>query len=289
MKLHVRHRTRYVYAAPVRESFNEARLQPGQGGRQTCRDFKLEIAPATRVMAYSDFYGNTVHQFDVQQPHTELVIDATSTVTTPDEPLLPPAAIPASRDRPALLSIGERCHDFLQPSTYVDITPELRRMAGDAVAGETDVWQAAQALMRHVHGAYHYQPATTHAHTHMREVLQTHTGVCQDFAHVLLGLCRSLGLPARYVSGYLYNGPADQLKGAQATHAWVEVFIPGTGWIGLDPTNEQIVSGRHVKVAHGRDYADVPPVKGTYRGPGTRQMTVEVLVSSVEEHAVTPA
>jgi transglutaminase-like putative cysteine protease len=289
MKLHVRHRTRYVYAAPVRESFNEAHLQPGTSGRQRCHEFKLEIAPATRVMSYGDFYGNIVHQFDVQQPHTELVIDAQSTVAIPDEPLLPPAAATISLAGSAVLPIGERCHDFLQPSTYVDVTPELCRVAASLVAGETDAWQAAQALMRHVHGTYHYQPATTNAHTHMREVLRTHTGVCQDFAHVLLGLGRSLGMPARYVSGYLYNGPTDKLKGAQASHAWVEFFIAGAGWIGLDPTNGQIVGGRHVKVAHGRDYADVPPVKGTYRGPGTRQMTVEVLVSLVEEHAVTSA
>jgi len=121
----------------------------------------------------------------------------------------------------------------------------------------------------------------------MREVLKTRAGVCQDFAHVMLGLCRALKIPARYVSGYLYNGPADQLKGAQASHAWVEVYVPGHGWCGLDPTNNRAADGHYVKVATGRDFADVSPLKGTYRGTAKRELTVDVLVSRLEESEAT--
>jgi transglutaminase-like putative cysteine protease len=288
MKLHVFHRTRYTYASPVRESFNETRLMPVSGVRQTCQSFQLRVRPETRLSHYPDFYFNCVHQFEITDPHRELVVEASSVVATAGEPELASGVASAPLGEIGPLGQVERCYDFLQASTYVDVNPDLARVARTASAGRTDCWQAAQAISAHIHGAFHYQPAATHSHTHMREVMQTRTGVCQDFAHIMLGLCRALQLPARYVSGYLYNGPADRLKGAQASHAWVEVYVPDRGWHGLDPTNAQLVDGRYVKVAVGRDYADVPPVKGTYRGTGRRTMSVEVLVSLAEEPAAAP-
>ena len=286
MKLHVFHRTRYVYGAPVRESFNEARLQPLSDGRQLCHQFELKVSPHPSLLVYADFYRNTVHQFEVPLFHSELVVDASSVVSTAPGP-----ALAADGSAGPLGEVddhyhAERCFEYLQPSTYVDVYGEVSDLARTASGGHTDAWQAAQAIMNFVHREFHYQPASTNSHTHMREVLATKTGVCQDFAHVMLGLCRALALPARYVSGYLYNGPAETLKGAQASHAWVEAYIPYHGWIGFDPTNDQVVSGNHVKVAVGRDYADVPPVKGTYRGTGRRSMTIEVLVSRAEEPAL---
>jgi transglutaminase-like putative cysteine protease len=286
MKLRVFHRTRFLYAAPVRESFNEARLQPLVTARQACHSFELKISPRAQVQSFPDFYRNTVHQFEVTQPHTELVIEAASVVTTSDAPELPVDAATGKLGLMTPQAQAERCYDYLQPSTYVDVNADLTRLAREVTAGETDAWHAAQLILAYVHREFQYQPATTNSHTHMREVLQSRAGVCQDFSHVMLGLCRSLQLPARYVSGYLFNGPADQLKGAQASHAWVEVFLPGLGWLGLDPTNNQIVAGKHVKVAIGRDYADVPPVKGTYRGTGKRTLSVEVLVSRMDSELV---
>ncbi len=122
----------------------------------------------------------------------------------------------------------------------------------------------------------------------MREVLQLRRGVCQDFAHVMIALCRAVKIPARYVSGYLYNGPVDELRGAQASHAWLEVFLPGLGWRGLDPTNDHQPDERYVKLAVGRDYADVSPLRGTYRGTPQRKMTIDVLVSSLEPAGAAP-
>jgi transglutaminase-like putative cysteine protease len=176
----------------------------------------------------------------------------------------------------------ERCFDFLQESTYIERSPEVWRLALDVTAGQTDAWQAALALMRFVHGNFAYDSLATSVHTHMTEVLQQRRGVCQDFAHVLLGLCRALRIPARYVSGYLYNGPSDQLLGAQASHAWCEIYLPDLGWRALDPTNNQQTNEHYVKVAVGRDYADVAPVKGHYKGTASKTLSVEVSVSTVE-------
>ena len=285
MKLHVLHRTRYKYENSVRDSFNECRLQPVSTGPQICHSFLLKILPPSRLSHYLDFHLNYVHLFEITQPHNELSVEANSIVTTGDAPPLAAEATPFS-----LANIGEcirqeRCYDFLQSSTYVEAGAELWRLALDVIEGQDDAWQASLTIMRYIYREFRYQPATTNAHTHMREVLSSRTGVCQDFAHVMLGLCRASKIPARYVSGYLYNGPADQLKGAQASHAWVEVYIPGPGWCGLDPTNNRLADGHYVKVAVGRDYADVSPLKGTYRGTAKRHLTVDVLVSKVDDDA----
>jgi transglutaminase-like putative cysteine protease len=283
MKLHVLHRTRFHYGVDVRESFNEARLQPVTTGDQVCQSFLLKVLPAAKLSHYLDFYFNCVHLFEINAPHLELTVEANSVVVTGSGTNPDPDATPAP-----LAAIGEcvrldRCYDFLQSSTYVEAGVELWRMAVDAADNRPDAWQASQAIMRHIFENFHYQPAATNVHTHMRDVLHARAGVCQDFAHVMLGLCRALKIPARYVSGYLYNGPADQLKGAQASHAWVEVYIPGHGWCGLDPTNNRPTDDHYVKVAVGRDYADVSPLKGTYRGTAKRQLSVDVLVTRLEE------
>ncbi len=283
MKLHVLHRTRYTYGAPVRESFNEARLKPTDGGGQVCHSHLLKVVPPTRLSHYLDFYLNVVHLFELPQQHKELLVESTATVTTPDVPALAADARNTPLAEMGVCAQQERCYDFLQSSTYVSSNADLWKLALDATAGRADAWQAAQGIMGHVHREFEYQPDTTHSHTHVDDVLKLRAGVCQDFAHVMLGMCRALKIPARYVSGYLYNGPADELKGAQASHAWVEVYLPGTGWHGLDPTNDRLADGHYVKVAVGRDYADVPPVKGTYRGTGKRTLDVEVLVTRLDE------
>ena len=288
MKLQIYHRTHHAYASPVRDSFNEARLEPVDSAQQKRQSFLLRVLPSTRLSHYYDFYHNCVHVIDLTSPHQELTVEATSVVDTHELPRLPEEATPAPLSAlPACARLGE-CYDFLQPSTYVGITPEAWRLAVDLGAGRTDVWQVALAVMRHILTEFAYLPAVTHVHTTMPEALRLRRGVCQDFAHVMIGLCRALAIPARYVSGYLYNGPVDQLKGAQATHAWVEVFIPGIGWRGLDPTNQQQVDRRYVKIASGRDYADVSPLRGTYRGTAQRKLSVEVLVTRLDAEEADP-
>jgi transglutaminase-like putative cysteine protease len=282
MKLHVLHRTRYDYDTPVRESYNEARLQPVTAGDQVRHAFLLKTMSSTRFSHYRDFYFNCVHQFELSESHSQLIVESTATVTTADEPVLPDAATPAPLADIARVGQQEQCHDFLQSSTFVEVAPELWRLALDATVGQTDTWQAARAIMRFINREFRYQAETTNVHTHMHDVLVQRAGVCQDFAHVMIGMCRAIGLPARYVSGYLYNGPAESLKGAQASHAWVDVFVPGIGWCGLDPTNNRTIDGHFIRVAIGRDYADVPPVRGTYRGTEKRRLSVEVAVTRFE-------
>jgi len=289
MKLHVLHRTRFKYATPVQESFNETRLQPTSTGSQVCQSFILKVLPSARLRHYLDFHRNCVHVFEINQPHSVLTVEANSVVITPSGPALGGDLCPAPLARVGECTRLDLCYDFVQSSTYIEVGIDLWKLAVDATEGQTDMWQAAQAIMRHVHREFRYQPAITHAHTHMREVLANRAGVCQDFAHVMIGLCRALKIPARYVSGYLYNGPADELKGAQASHAWVEVYVLGHGWCGLDPTNNHLVAGNHVKVATGRDFADVSPVKGTYRGTAKRELSVDVLVTRLEESDPTSA
>jgi transglutaminase-like putative cysteine protease len=286
MKLQVFHRTRFDYAALVRDSFNEARLQPLTSDGQVCRQFLLKIMPPTRLTHYTDFQRNTVHMFDLAEPHGSLVVDATSIVTTTSTMVL--ASDLTTTALAAMDECGRMdvCHDFLQSSRYIEADVDTWKLGIDITAGVMDTWQAAQVIMQYIHREFAYTPAATTVHTHMRDVLRLRCGVCQDFAHVMIGLCRALKIPARYVSGYLYNGPVDQLRGAQASHAWVDVFLPGRGWHGLDPTNNAQPDERYVKVAVGRDYSDVSPLRGRYQGTSERRMTVEVSVAALEEAPV---
>jgi transglutaminase-like putative cysteine protease len=273
MKWDIFHRTRYLYASPVRESFNEVRLSPISNREQTVESFLLKVLPAARLRHYLDFYSNVIHHFEIPEPHSELLIESRAVVTVHRPPPLDPQLTPAPLAELSRAVAGERCFDYLQPSRYVDLDPETWRHAVDATQDQTDAWQATLAIMRHVHGALKYEPNSTLVHTHARQALQQRAGVCQDFAHVMIGMCRSVGLPALYVSGYLAT------ETASATHAWVEVFVPGHGWVALDPTHNRQADDTYVKIAVGRDYADVPPVTGHYRGTLARSLKVEVQVT----------
>lgn len=281
MKLHVFHRTHFAYATPVTDSYNEVRLQPLSIDGQVCESFILRVLPPTRLAHFYDFNRNIAQFFELPEGHTTLTIESTSTVTTVSR-VLPIDTLTFPMARVAECVRMERCYDYLQTSEYVSLDAEVWKLAIDACADQTDLWQAAIAIMRFVHRNFSYVPNSTSVNTHMLEVLQQRRGVCQDFAHVMVGMCRSMKIPARYVSGYIYNGPADHLLGAQASHAWCEVFLPELGWRGLDPTNNQQADEHYVKVAIGRDYADIVPIKGSYRGTRDKTMSVEVVVTRVE-------
>lgn len=272
MKWDIFHRTRYLYASPVRESFNEVRLKPVTNKQQTVESFLLKVLPAARLRHYLDFYSNCIHHFELPEPHDTLTVESQAVVTT-----RPPSSLPLDATPIPMKELGaarsERCFDYLLASHFVDLGPETWRLALDAIEGQTDVWQTALAIMRFLYGHLKYEPQSTHVHTHMRDVLRERRGVCQDFAHVMLGMCRSIHLPALYVSGYLAT------EAASATHAWVEVFVPGHGWQALDPTHNRPADDTYVKLAVGRDYADVPPISGHYRGTTDRKMEVEVKIT----------
>jgi transglutaminase-like putative cysteine protease len=276
MKWDITHRTYYQYASPVRGSHNEVHLEPISNEEQTLESFDLKVTPETRIRHYHDFYSNDVHHFEIVEPHSELAIESRSVVTTHGQLSLPIDMRPAPRSKlKDVMNVG-RCYDFIQASRYVDTEPETWRLALDAIHDEDDVWQSALRLMAFVHQHLTYQSNSTGVHTHMRDVLAARRGVCQDFAHVLLGLCRTLQIPALYVSGYLAT------ETASATHAWVEVFVPGHRWQGLDPTHNRQTDETYVKLAVGRDYADVPPVRGTYKGTTDRTLTVDVRIQKMD-------
>ena len=276
MKWAITHRTRYTYASPVHSSVNELRLRPISNEQQTVELFELRTSPQSRVGVYHDFYSNDVHHFEIVEPHGELTIESRLLIATHKQPRLALDARPASRSQlKGAINVGH-CYDFSVASHFVDTEPETWRLAVDAVDGEDDVWQCSLRLMDFVRRHVSYQSNSTRVHTHMREALAERRGVCQDFSHVLLGLCRTLQIPALYVSGYLAT------ETASATHAWVEVFVPGVGWQPLDPTHNRQTDETYVKIAVGRDYADVPPVRGTYNGPTERTLTVEVKVEKRE-------
>jgi transglutaminase-like putative cysteine protease len=275
MKWEIIHRTSYAYASPVRDSFNEVRLQPFSNGTQTVDYFLLKVLPAARLRHHHDFYSNVIHHFEITEPHSTLLVESNLRVTTRPPPQL------AVTDTPwPLARIGEaaretRVFDFLQDSRFVELSPEVWRLALDITDGVTDTWQAALALMNFIHGQLKYESNSTNVHTHARDVLKERRGVCQDFAHVMISLCRTLKIPALYVSGYLAT------EAASATHAWVEVLIPSLGWRALDPTHNRQTDETYVKIAVGRDYADVPPLTGNYKGTTDRQMQVQVSIKSV--------
>lgn len=274
MKWEIIHRTSYAYASPVRDSFNEARLQPFSDEWQTVENFLLKVLPAARLRHHHDFYSNVVHHFEITEPHSSLLVESHLRVMTKPRPLLAATETPWPLARIGEAAGESRVFDFLQESRFVELSPEVWRLALDMTDGVADTWQAALALMKFVHGQFKYEPNSTSVHTHMRDVLRERRGVCQDFAHVMIGLCRTLKIPALYVSGYLAT------EAASATHAWVEVLIPGIGWRALDPTHDRQADETYVKIAVGRDYADVPPLTGNYKGTTDRQMQVQVSIKA---------
>jgi transglutaminase-like putative cysteine protease len=275
MKWEIIHRTSYTYASPVRDSFNEVRLQPFSNEWQTVDNFLLKILPAARLRHHHDFYSNIIHHFEIAEPHNSLMVESNLHVTTKPRPQLGLAETPWPLARIGEAARETRVFDFLQESRFVELSPEVWRLALDTTAGISDTWQAALALMNFIHGQLKYESFSTNVHTHARDVLKDRRGVCQDFAHVMISLCRTLKIPALYVSGYLAT------ESASATHAWVEVLIPGLGWIPLDPTHNRQTDETYVKIAVGRDYADVPPFSGNYKGTTDRQMQVQVSIKSV--------
>lgn len=271
MKWQVQHCTRFDYASAARESFNQLHLQPANDETQTVEMFALDTSPHASLRDYRDFYGNIVHYFEVPQPHDSLAVQSSIQAVTRPRPFLAEDALTYRLKSMGEAPLSVRGYEFLQASTYVSLEPEVWRLALDAINGTEDVWQAAVAIARFVPGFMAYSSNSTSSHTHMRDALKQRRGVCQDMAHLALGLCRAIQIPALYVSGYLAT------ERANATHAWIEVFIPEIGWQALDPTHGRQPDEAYLKIAIGRDYDDVAPIKGQYKGSSERRM--EVLVN----------
>ena len=281
MRYRITHKTNYTYAAPVHESFNEVRLRPISDGSQTCLDFELAIDPPASVISFVDYYGNAVNNFSVPYLHDQLLISATSDIITfagADEPVGGPRSGEADQSPPVAIlaaddDFGNDHAEFLIPSHYVDLESRTAEIAGTLLAANPNAsaWEFLVSGSEYVSSHLVYEIGRTNVHSRLDEVLDLGRGVCQDFSHVLIGICRQAGLPARYVSGYQGGVTA-----SEASHAWVEALVPPYGWVGFDATINAVCTGRHVKVAIGRDYADVTVVRGTYRGGEADTLNVSV-------------
>ncbi len=277
MKLSVLHRTTFHYFSPVTESVNTLHLEPRTFPFQQTLSAVIRVLPATRLRRFTDLFQNITHHFDIPASHSKLEIE--SRIKVHNLPLMiPDQAKVVTLAEYNDASTRERTWQYLQESHWVSKHPDVWRQAVDLIYGKKAVYDQALAVMDWVHREFRYDPDVTTSSTHLEEAFHLRAGVCQDFTHVMLGLCRTVGIPARYASGYLYNGPRDSLIGAQASHAWCEVYFPGLGWIGFDPTNNTLADERYVKIAVGRDYEDVAPVRGSYYGTGQCRLDVQVLV-----------
>ncbi len=272
MRIQVEHRTSLAYSADVVESVMDARLGPRTDEHQRWGAFELKVTPHAAIRRYADGFGNIAHLVTVAKPHRTIdVVMRGEIETTLADPFQPPRA------RPTALAPGEVA-DYRGPSPLIPMVEGLKAIAVPIAAGGEAPFEIAQKLMHVVFEGFEYRSDMTTVATTVPDVLSHRSGVCQDFAHVLIGLCRALGIPARYVSGYILAGTAsdEPKRGAGASHAWVEAFTPTHGWRGFDPTNDLMASEHHVKMAVGRDYHDVPPTRGTFRGVADEELLVAV-------------
>jgi len=279
------HVTEFRYDGPVSESYNEVRLRPRQDEVQSCLSFRIETEPAARVASHLDPYGNWVHRFNVLGEHRLLRVEADSVVLVHQPRGLPDDSL-TLRTLDKLGDELDEHYDMLAPTQYVPHPDAVRELVSDAEresGGNVAGFVRAAATL--VHARFRYEKGATHVHSSIFDVLETRAGVCQDFAHLLLAVVRMRGIPGRYVSGYLVprrtaepGASVEEVVGGQASHAWTEVFLPGAGWVGLDPTLGHPTTIQHVRVAYGRDYGDVAPVRGIYKGHAGQRLSVDVRV-----------
>jgi transglutaminase-like putative cysteine protease len=277
----IRHITRFRYSSPVSESVMEVRMQPGDDRTQRCLRFQLQTTPRAAIQRYTDFFGNTVHYFDVPGRHAALTVTAEALVQIEPMAVLPEALGPDAWATLDALLEDPTNWDFCQPSHYARPTDALRSLARELTLQRgDDPLSTLRALNTAVYRAFAYAPQTTRVDSPIDEILRARRGVCQDFAHVMIALVRELGIPCRYVSGYLFHRSEDHDRSeADATHAWVEALLPEFGWVGFDPTNNLLAGTRHVRTAVGRDYDDVPPTRGVYKGGALGELEVSVRVA----------
>jgi transglutaminase-like putative cysteine protease len=279
MLLKLTHTTDLLYSDLISESVMELRMAPRQEQDQHRLSFNLAIGPATQVTSYFDWLANTVHTFTIGPFHRQIKIVATSVVET-DRPR---KQVEKFIDAwPCPLGEDYTLYDYVHFSGPVLDSPQLRELV--KVLHPTPGVSLGELALRMLHliaERFEYKKGMTTAASPITDVLATGQGVCQDFTHLMIGLSRAMGIPARYVSGLIHQGN-EQYRGFTQTHAWCELMFPSAGWVGFDPTNNCIVGSNFVKVAVGRDYRDVPPNKGRWQGTGAVKEKIDVTVSSEE-------
>ena len=287
MNFRVTHLSTYHYAQRVPISYNRVCLTPRWCPHQDCLRHEIQIdpAPAVTPQPVTDYYGNKIHHFSVQDPHDALAITAVSEVR------LNPQLAPDPDSTPGWETVRDSLHRADQPELLdayqfafdretTLISHQLKAYTAPSFAPGTPVLAGAISLMRRIYEDFAYDSEATTVSTPLDEVFEKRRGVCQDFAHVQIGCLRSLGLAARYVSGYIVpiTASGTEYVGAQASHAWLSVYAPGAGWVDLDPTNNVLPAGEHITIGWGRDYVDVSPVRGVILGGGSQVLGVDVKI-----------
>jgi transglutaminase-like putative cysteine protease len=278
----VRHVTTFCYEPAVRESVMEVRMQPRSEAHQRCLSFTLDVSPAANITQYCDSAGNTVHHFDIAGSHREVKVVAQSTVQV--EAVAAPRRSDAGdwADLDAMTGADDYW-EMLLPSEFAHSGEALEQLSKELKCERRgDPLELLCEVNEGIYTLFAYAPNSTKVDSPIEDALLTRQGVCQDFAHIMIALVRPLRIPCRYVSGYLFhreeNGQKDRSV-AGASHAWVEAFVPRLGWTAFDPTNNLIGGDRHIRVAIGRDYADVPPTRGVHKGEAHSELSVAVTVS----------
>lgn len=285
MRLEVSHRTSYQYRSPVAQSHHALHLRPRQLSRQKVVHHSLLIEPApVSSIEMTDYFGNSTQLLRIDEQHTEFVVHARSVieVSAPQMPQLaesPPLDRAAVQARPNEAPRNVEVSEFVCRSRHVPVSHDIRSFAEASFSSNRSVFEGALHLTRRIFEDFTFDARATDVSTPVARVLEIRRGVCQDFAHLAIAALRSLGLPARYVSGYLMTRPPPgqaKLKGSDASHAWLSVWVPEFGWVDFDPTNGIIPSGEHITVAYGRDYEDISPISGVLLGGGDQTMSVAV-------------
>ncbi len=289
MFFHIEHTTEYSYPQPASESFSEMRLRPRDSRHQKVSRFSTHITPFVPVDSYTDYFENYVEVVSVPFRHNHLVVSSSCDVETLAyaDPLS--GLILSVNESRHLQRQNQRIlHDFLGTSRYIQFTPETAELAKRFFHPTEAFGPAVKSLNEYIFKTFKYKPGATDATTTVQDFLLRKEGVCQDFAHFMISVLRYAGIPARYVSGYIETETHDDspvsdrvepaLVGATASHAWVEVYAPNGHWVGIDPTNNMIQGERHIVIGSGRDYGDVPPMKGVFKGSPSQKLKVTVTV-----------
>lgn len=278
-RLRVQHRTGFDYAGPVSSSYNEARMWPRNEARQAVLDSRVEVWPPARTYRYEDYWGTVVTAFDVHAKHEALTVTVTSTVETlPSGDLIDAHAVAGWADL-AVPDTVDRWHELLLPTARTPLDEELTELAASVRGAAANPHAAALAVCERIRADVTYQPGSTGVQTDAVHAWRQRKGVCQDISHLTVGLLREMGIPARYVSGYLHPQRSAEIGESVVgqSHAWVEWWVGR--WTAFDPTNGVPVGERHVVVGRGREYGDVPPLKGVYAGPKSTGQGVEVTIA----------
>lgn len=293
MRYRVRHITEYTYGAPVSLCYNMAHLLPRDTRNQRCLNQKVQINPPPVYQNDGeDYFGNQTFYFSIQEAHKKLVIDVTTDFEISPLDVLQwqmQSTLTCGQLRTQLSNPNtpelRMAKEYLLDSPQIRCSEDLKAYALSTFADDKPVLQAVLAFTHKIFTEFKFDPTTTTVATPLEQVLKQRSGVCQDFAHLAIGCLRSVGIPARYMSGYLETLPPpgqEKLVGADASHAWFAVFIPELGWVEFDPTNDLMPSDQHIVTAWGRDYADVTPLQGViFEGGGSQQLAVSVDVKRV--------